>query len=177
MLMDKREHNLLLQKLLEELCGRGRSPTRPVRLMLVGSELCDPELVRFIEALGALVVADDHCTGSRYFCGEVLPGGDRLEAITARYIDRPRCPYKDLGRERLRPVHVLRLARDCQAAGVVFLNQKFCQPHQWDTPDIQGLLEKNGVRTLALEVTTANALGPLGVRLEAFIEMLALAVY
>lgn len=48
-----------------------------------------------VESRGAKFVIDDHCTGTRYFWNEVIPGDDRLAAIAARYVDWPHCPTKN----------------------------------------------------------------------------------
>src|SRR3989339_1075628 len=97
-LMDKTDHNKLLKEALEELKERKLDRETGTRLMLIGSENDDVELIKMIEqglSLPATVVIDEHCTGTRYFCGEVVPEEDRIQAIASRYIDRPPCPAKD----------------------------------------------------------------------------------
>jgi len=44
----------------------------------VGSELDDPSYVQMIEDMGGLVVADDLCTGSKYFWNLAEEDGDAL---------------------------------------------------------------------------------------------------
>jgi benzoyl-CoA reductase subunit C len=61
--------------------------------MVIDSEI-DAEFIRLIESRGAQVVADDICTGSRYFWNDVVPAEDSLSAIAARYFDRPSCPLR-----------------------------------------------------------------------------------
>ena len=96
MFMDKAEHNQMLEQLLKELKGRKIDTEGKVRLMLVGTENDDTQVVEMIEDLGGIVVIDDHCTGSRYFWNEVIPQEDRLSAITGRLMDKPLCPVRDL---------------------------------------------------------------------------------
>ncbi|UCC59988.1 MAG: 2-hydroxyacyl-CoA dehydratase, partial [Dehalococcoidia bacterium] len=79
-LMDKEEHNKLLEQLLEELPNRAVSRETVARLMLVGSEMDDVDFIRTTEELGATFVIEDHCTGTRYFWNEVIPEEDRLAA-------------------------------------------------------------------------------------------------
>ncbi len=71
-LMDKAEHN----KLLEE---------SSVRLMLIASEVDDVEFVELIESLGATIVVDDNCVGTRYFMGEVGNSTKPIAALAERY--------------------------------------------------------------------------------------------
>ncbi|MCG9969843.1 2-hydroxyacyl-CoA dehydratase [Pelotomaculum terephthalicicum JT] len=90
------------------------------RLMIVGSENDDRIFMEMCESVGATFVIEDHCTGSRYFWNSVVPGEDRLAAIAARYVDRPRCPTKDWpNRDRL--PHILSLAREWNAQGVIVM--------------------------------------------------------
>lgn len=171
--MDKEEHSTLLRQLLDELKGR-QIDVPDLRFMVVGSEIDDIRLMEKIESLGALVVTDEQCIGSRYFWNETPAGDDVLMRIGDRYLARPPCPLKDWRQPRLRVDHLLALAKDYKVDGVIFLIQKFCDPHGWDTPYIQKVLEQNKIPNIALEITIPNPMGPLQTRLEAFIEMLVL---
>jgi benzoyl-CoA reductase subunit C len=169
-LMDKKENNLLLGQALRELPSTDGNTDLP-RLMVVGSENNDAGLLRLTESLGARVVVDDHCTGSRYFWNQVIPSANRLEAIAARYIDRVPCPQKDLV-EKERLAHILRLAQEYGVDGAVLIQEKFCDPHGFDMPQIQSLLKENGIPSLTLEVDITTPAGQFRTRLEAFLEML-----
>ncbi|MEK7847826.1 MAG: 2-hydroxyacyl-CoA dehydratase [Chloroflexota bacterium] len=168
--MDKGENSQLREQVLSELPGTDGAGEM-VRLMVVGSENNDVELLRLTESLGARVVVDDHCTGSRYFWNEVIPGPNRLEAIAARYIDRVPCPQKDLV-EKERLPHILKLAQGFGVQGAILIQEKFCDPHGFDMPQIQALLKANGIPSLLLEVDITTPAGQFRTRLEAFLEML-----
>lgn len=94
---DKREHSRALKELLIQLPNRKLDREPGVRLMLIGSENDDVEFVEMTEKLGATFVVDENCVGTRYFWGEVDTKRfeDPLEAIAARYLERPACPAKD----------------------------------------------------------------------------------
>ena len=141
--------------------------------MVLGSENHDLELFRLIESLGANVVMEEYCMGSRYFWNEAVPQEDRLKAITQRYIDRPRCPLKDVD-ERKRFPHILNLVKEWNAQGVLLIQQKFCDPHEFDIPAINKFLKENGVVTYFMELDITMHKGSLRTRTEAFLEMLEL---
>ncbi|MBF8264732.1 MAG: Benzoyl-CoA reductase [Dehalococcoidia bacterium] len=168
MLMDKEEHNRLLADVLKKLPIEG---TRDgIRLMLIGSENDDVEMVRLTESLGGMVVIDELCTGSRYFWNEVVPEQDRLLAIAARYIDRPACPIKDY-ESRRRWTHITQLAKDYQVQGVILMQQKFCDPHEFDIPPLMAMLkEKLNIPSLFLESDVTIPAGQFRTRIEAFLE-------
>lgn len=182
-LMDKLEHNRLLEQAIKEVKRRPGNPSG-VRLMVVGSEVDEVELLEMIESLGASIVVDDLCTGSRYFWNEAVvpspltgegegegePLRRLLSAIAQRYIDRPPCPLKDL-EERRRLTHLLNLAREYAVQGVILITRKFCDPHGFDAPVIQTFLEDKDIPTLNLEVDWTIAAGQFRTRVEAFLEL------
>jgi benzoyl-CoA reductase subunit C len=169
--MDKAEHNVLLERLMAALPGSPDRLPKGVRLMVIGSGSDDTDLIRSIESWGASVVIDEHCSGSRYFWNEVIPGPDRLVAIADRYIQRPPCPVKDYP-ERRRLPRILELARDYHVQGAVLLLQKRCEPHEYDTPVIESFLKQNGIPAQVLEIDSATAVGQVRTRVEALLEMI-----
>jgi benzoyl-CoA reductase subunit C len=173
--MDKQEHSLLVEQVLRELSGTPGPLDPGIRLMIMGSENDDRDLVRFIESMGATVVIDDHCTGTKYIWEDVTVGEDKdlISAITNRYIAKPACPNRDVANPgRRHPAHVLGLARDWDVQGVIFIQEKFCDPHLWDFPVIEKVLKENGLPTLSLEVDVTTPVGQFRTRLEAFLETL-----
>ncbi len=171
--VDKEEHTAEIRKVLQQLEAR-RSLDRDtgVRLMFVGSENDDTEFIKMVESVGAMVVVDDHCTGTRYFWNETPRMPDRLEAMAKRYVERPACPAKDHV-ERSRFPHILQLAKDYDAQGVILIQQKFCDPHEADIPVLRSYLEENGFPCLFLEFDVTVPMGQFRIRTEAFLEMIA----
>ena len=170
-IVDKEEHSREMTGLLEKLPSRSLDRGDDVRLMLVGSEDDDIPFVRMVESLGAVVVVDEHCTGTRYFWNQVELDGSLHESLAARYIDRPACPSKDWP-ERTRIPHALALAREYDVQGAILIQQKFCDPHELDIPALKKALEDAGVPTLFLEFDVTVPLGQFRIRVEAFLEML-----
>jgi len=173
--VDKQEHNRELRRVLAELPRRSPGHAEGVRIMTIGSENDDPAFMAMVESLGATIVIDDQCSGTRYFWNEAPRAqacGEPLARIAARYCERPACPTKDYPTHS-RFAHVLGLARDYDARAAIFLQQKFCDPHEGDTPPLKKHLEDNGIATLFLEFDSVNPVGPLRTRVEAFLETLS----
>jgi benzoyl-CoA reductase subunit C len=171
-MIDKREHSKLLEEALKMLPQRKLDRESGARLMIVGSEDDDTEFINMVESVGATIVIDDHCTGSRYFWNEVNPDNDRLTAIAQRYIDRPACPSKDWP-ARTRLPHILKLAKDYNVQGAIVIQQKFCDPHELDIPAINKMFKENNIPTLFLEFDVTVPIGPFKTRVEAFLEMIS----
>lgn len=172
--VDKQEHNCELRRVLAALSARRmecRGRDTGVRLMTIGSENDDIAFMAMIESLGASIVIDDQCSGTRYFWNEAPREGDPVARIADRYCERPACPTKDFPAAS-RFDHVLGLARDYDVQAAIFLQQKFCDPHEADYPGLKKHLERHGIQTLFLEFDSTNPIGPFRTRVEAFLETL-----
>ncbi|MCJ7595829.1 MAG: 2-hydroxyacyl-CoA dehydratase, partial [Desulfobacterales bacterium] len=84
---------------------------------------------------------------------------------------RPVCPQRDYP-ERKRLPHLLSLAKDWDAAGIIFLQQKFCDPHELDRVAILDFFKKHSLPTLYLELDVTVPLGQFRIRVEALLEQL-----
>ncbi len=171
MWVDKEEHSSELKRVLEQLPDRAPGRDTGARLMLIGSENDDMPFIELVEKVGATVVVDDHCTGTRYFWNLCEHQDDRITAIAERYIRRPACPVKDW-EERTRFGHILELARDFQADGAIIIQQKFCDPHECDMPPLRKFLDEHDIPNLMLEFDATTPLGQFRIRVEAFLEMI-----
>lgn len=174
MVMERNEALGLLQELWEELSAL--SPQEPPgdrkRILLTGGICSHPDIYHLIEDAGADVVWDDLCTGTRSFQGLVDEAGSPMEAIADRYLARMVCPAKHTG-TTARGDHLVRLLRDKQIDGVIFLFLKFCDPHGFDYPYLKSCTDEAGVASLLLEVEEQlPAEGQLRTRFETFVDML-----
>lgn len=174
-LMDVVEHNKLLEELLEELPDRKLDRETGLRLMMIGSEMDDIEFVQMMEELGCTIVIDEHCSGSRFFWDEVVPGEDRLAAIASRYVHRWPCPAVSSNFSD-RFDRVLKIAQDWNVQGALVYQQKFCDPHEFDIPLLQQMFKEHDIPTLVLEFDVTIPFGQFRTRIEAFLEMAELEV-
>jgi benzoyl-CoA reductase subunit C len=170
-LADKAEHSRIVKQALKELPNRKLNREVGARLMGIGSENDDIRFLEMVESLGATFVIEDHCTGSRYFWNEVVPNKNRLAAIADRYIDRVPCPNKDWP-ERERFPHIVDLAKQYNVQGAMVVWQKFCNPHQYDTPALTQLLNENGIPSYVFEFDVIVPMEQFRTRAEAFLETL-----
>lgn len=168
--MDKEEHNRLLTEAIGGLSKRKTDGYAGIRLMLLGSDITDTRLVRMIESMGAVFVIDELCSGSGYVWNDVIPQDDLLFAIALRYLDKPRCPLKDI-RYRRRVAHVSQLAEDYNVRGAIIALQKHCHPQQFDIPEVRQALEKRYIPIHFIEHDGHIPVGEYRTRIEAFLDM------
>ena len=172
-----------LRETLEEVRTREPEgkPFYRARVMVVGSEIDDPDFTKLLEGCGAFVVADRYCFGSIPGREEisVKPGEDALEAIANAYIYSNQCP-RAMGAENIvaRKKYLYKLAKEYRADGIILENMKFCeywgyeraQAAQWLTEGFE-VPETYPVCQIEKDYTNA-ATGQLRTRFQAFVESL-----
>jgi len=128
------------------------------------------ELIKIIEAVGGCVVADDWCTGSRYFWNFVDLRGDPLRAIARRYLDKVPSSFMYHHEERFR--HVADMAKRFDVEAVIIFVLKFCDTQMFDAPLLRDELKALDLPVLYLEWEhSISGMAGLKTRIEAFIEM------
>jgi len=163
-----------LRKRSPPLVSKSREdlPRKGVRLLVSGSVMGNSELFRLIESVGGCVVADDLCTGSRYFWNLVSENGDSTMAIAERYLCKIPCPFMYSSEERFK--HVREMVKLFDVEGVLIFCLKSCDVHSFDAPPLaEELRENEGLPVSCLEWEhSLSGIGQLKTRIEAFIEML-----
>jgi len=171
-IMPPEEFSDMVEALIKELlrpvgCGQDTH-----RVYISGSELHDPEILRTIEQAGATIVGDDLCTGSRGFHDLVEPGDDAIEALARRYISRTPCPSRLPVKRRLE--FILEGIRESRADSLIFVIQKFCDPHLAEQPPLSKSLKQAGIPNTVIE--TEHRIGPsrgqIRTRIQGFLEMI-----
>ncbi len=171
--MPREEFNPLLEDLLKELETRpGIDGDRP-RLMINGSIMNNPGFIKGIEDLGANLVVDSLCNGSRYFWGEVnLDAFDNpIDALASYYLQKLPCPRVAPPEKRFEFINSL--VKEFRVEGVISEIVRYCSIHIYDEPRVKARLEDIGVPALTLEKEyTEDISGQVKTRVQAFIEML-----
>ena len=166
-----------LEETLEEL--KTRQPDAKnrfrARVVLVGSEVDDVDVVRLIEESGAYVCADRFCYGS--FPGRdpivLTEDEDVLTQICRQYLYRGQCPrMMNQAKIQERRRYVASLAEEYQADGIIYEQMKFCDP--WAYEKMVGshvLREDYGYPVLAVDRPYAIGVsGQMRTRVQAFVE-------
>ena len=172
-----------LRETLAELKGRepdAKSPYR-ARIVVVGSEIDDPEFIKTVEQSGALVVADRFCFGSLPGREEIILRDDEpaLRQLCRFYQQSSQCP-RYMARDKVldRREYVHRLVQDYKADGVLYEALKFCEYWGYERAIAakwlaEGLNVPSAIPTCQIERDYANAAtGQLRTRFQAFVESL-----
>ncbi len=171
--MPKELFNEYLKDLLRDLPSSGHTHNGLARLMVTGSVLTNPEFIKSIENQGALVVADDLCTSTRYWSDPVELNEDTtpLQAISRRYLDNFPCARMFPSDKRFN--RILSLVQDFKVDGVISQIIRYCVAYAHDLPLLTERLRANGIPMLALDVEYGTSgSGQIQTRVQAFLEML-----
>ena len=174
LLSPKDTHAQWMEALLAEReSAPPRLENRP-RVLISASMLDDLEIIRAIEDSGAWVVADDVCSGSRYFWDVVGEAGSMpLKAITHRYLNKTPCP-RSVGSLTPRLNHILNMVREYRVNGVIFYILRCCDAHLFQYPILNERLQKAGLKVLYVQGDqTVGVNEALVNRITAFTEMIS----
>lgn len=163
----------LLKEFLSSAETRKPEKTWPVRVMIAGSALDDPEYVKAIEDCGCLVVADMHTFGLRFLRDEIpYNEDDILGSLATYYLNRSSCPRMVDGSDALHE-YIMNAVKEYRVEGVIIERLSFCDKWENESPVLAEVLNKAGIPNLQLErAEQVSAQGQLGIRVEAFREML-----
>ena len=175
-------HDLILpylEETLEELRTREPESNFPfrARVVLVGSEIDDPDFTKLIESCGAMVVADRYCYGS--FPGrEVIELKDdepALEQVCRHYMEVSECArYISDEKVHQRRETADHLAREFKAEGIIYEQMKYCDYWGFERALVSHIMsEEKGWPVLSIDRLYNNrGSGQLRTRFQAFVESL-----
>jgi benzoyl-CoA reductase/2-hydroxyglutaryl-CoA dehydratase subunit BcrC/BadD/HgdB len=147
------------------------------RIIISGTPMAIPnwKMHHIIESNGAVVVAEETCTGTRYFDSEFseIKGDtidDLLEILADRYLGI-NCACFTPNVDRLNDIK--RLVKDYNADGVVLYTLSFCQPYDVEAVSFEKILKKEGIPVISITTDySSEDQSQLTTRIQAFLEML-----
>jgi benzoyl-CoA reductase/2-hydroxyglutaryl-CoA dehydratase subunit BcrC/BadD/HgdB len=156
--------------------GVGVAPASAKRILITGTPMALPnwKLHDIIEKSGGIVVGEEMCTGSRYYDALVPEDGETVEemfdAIAQKYMDiNCACFTPNQGRID----DILRMARECNADGIIDYALNFCTPYQMEAFSVEKAAQAAGVPIMKIDTDySAEDIGQLSTRVEAFLEMI-----
>lgn len=168
-----------LRETAEELKTRvpDEKKTYRAKVVVVGSEMDDPDFTKLIEESGALVVADRYCFGSLPGREEIILNDtdDVLEQIVLHYMKTCQCPrYMSQEKVHGRKEFVKHLVEEYHADGVIYEQIKFCEYWGYERALASHIITNEyGIPSVTVDRQyTASASGQLRTRVQAFVESL-----
>ncbi|TEB07529.1 R-phenyllactate dehydratase beta subunit [Pelotomaculum schinkii] len=164
---------------LEERVRTGAGVHEPgaLRIIVSGTPMAVPnwKVPHIIESSGAVIVAEELCTGLRYFENTVAEDGHDLEqqvdALAKRYLDIDCACFTP---NAARTDKLVQLAEEYKADGIIHCSLAFCDPYLVEANRVEKVLKEHNIPLLRIETDYGQEdSGQLKTRIEAFFEMLA----
>lgn len=176
------EAKALFDQVLVEIKRREKSPIKKgPRILIDGACLDNIELIQLVEKLGGNVVADTICNGARDYFPRTDEGGNPIDALGRRYLDKINCPktYRENktgtfeGDIASRFGDIGAYAKEFKVNGAILYVYKYCDPFGFEVPARKAYYKSINVPLLHLEdVYSAGTMGQLRTRIQAFLEMI-----
>ena len=171
-LMDKAEHLKLVRELNELLAKEPENTEGYKRVVLSGIFSDIPAVIEALDENKYVIVADDVAKESRALQVDVSEVGDPVEALAEAF-----CKVKNdsilYDAEKTHIDHVVELARENEADGVVLLLAKFCDPEEFDQPYVVKACRAAGLPIISVEVDqSTSSYEQARTQLETFAELL-----
>ena len=177
----------LLRQVISDVKERKSSPQKKsARLLVWGSIIDDIAIIETIEDVGANVVMDDTCVGSRAYFADVELTDDPLDGLAHRYLVELKCPrtfrettcgetkkdyIKDL---ESRFGYIKDYAEEWKVNGAILQSVRYCDIHGYEVPQLRDYLDHIGLPNTYLEHDYSEAaLAPLRTRVQAFVELIS----
>ena len=163
---------------LEERIEKGISINKKgdKRILISGTPMAVPnwKIHHIVETSGAVVVAEETCTGTRYFENLVdetpTTMDGMINALADRYLKiNCACFTPNKGREE----DIIRLAKEYRADGVIYNSLQFCHTYNIEYAKVEKALKEAGIPVIFIESDYSNDdIGQIQTRVEAFLEMI-----
>jgi benzoyl-CoA reductase/2-hydroxyglutaryl-CoA dehydratase subunit BcrC/BadD/HgdB len=139
--MDRSEHTVLVRAVAKE------AESWPVltgpRVFFSGTEQYDTGIYDMIEDCGAVVVAEDHDRGMRWYEDDTDPALPPERAVTSRYMLRSPSPKKATVDARVE--ELCRAAKAANVQGVAVCMDRYEEAASWDFPEQRRALAELGI--------------------------------
>jgi benzoyl-CoA reductase/2-hydroxyglutaryl-CoA dehydratase subunit BcrC/BadD/HgdB len=157
--------------------GVGVAPKDAPRLLVSGCPMAIPnwKVHSIAQSVGATIVAEESCVGTRLFMDLVEPKGDRIDdllwAIVEKYSKIP-CACFTPNERRIKSV--TDLAKQFKADGVIYYTLQNCHDYNVEAVKVDRALKAQEVPMLKIETDYSMGDAPqIQTRLEAFLEIIA----
>ncbi|MEM4540936.1 MAG: 2-hydroxyacyl-CoA dehydratase family protein [Archaeoglobaceae archaeon] len=165
----------VFNSLLDKVLSQGRKIDFRAKIVLGGSPLDEIELLKKIEEMGALIVAETTCFGTGGFWNAMeYDGGDIYEFLAKKYLENLKICARMFGEYNFRKNFIKQMVDMAEADGVILTHNKFCDLFGIENAKLRLDLEKEGIPVLLLEKEYASSadIGRIKTRVQAFMERL-----
>lgn len=152
--MLKEEHTVLINELMDALRAMPAEVNNKTKVITSGILADSRSLLEIFDENQIQIAADDVAHESRQYRVDVNTDCGALSAMDAladKFADMDNCSVL-YDKDKKRADYIVNLARKHEAAGVIILMTKFCDPEEFDYVIIKKACDAAGIQTIQIEV-------------------------
>ncbi|MBN1765537.1 MAG: 2-hydroxyacyl-CoA dehydratase [Sedimentisphaerales bacterium] len=151
LIMARDEYNQILSQIVNQGPREIHKDRKLKRIMIMGPLMDNYGFLSKIEEFGGYIVYDNITNGSRYCDLDVEIEGNLYENIARRYLTSGPSPTLNSDKE-ISDQSFQALIDDLDLDGIIFINQKFCEPHVHKYLAEADILKQMNINVLMLEI-------------------------
>ncbi|WP_050606558.1 phenyllactyl-CoA dehydratase subunit FldC [Clostridium niameyense] len=133
--MDKGEHTEKVKELMNEIRKIECKPFEGKRVITTGIIADSEDLLKILEENNIAIVGDDIAHESRQYRTLIPEADTPLDRLSEQFANRECSTLYDP--ERTRGKNIVEMAKERKADGIIFFMTKFCDPEEYDYPQMK----------------------------------------
>lgn len=150
-LMEKENHTSLVKELMEELKKMPKEENKKIKVITSGILADSKNLLEIFEENNLQIVGDDIAHESRQYRVDIKNHGSALDALALKFSEMDNCSVL-YDADKKRADYIVNMVKSKNAAGVLMIMTKFCDPEEFDYAIIKKACEKAKIPCIPIEV-------------------------
>lgn len=149
--MPKEGHTSLVKTLIEELNKMPKEVNKKIKIITSGILADSKNLLEIFEENNLQIVGDDIAHESRQYRVDIKNNGNALDALALKFTEMDNCSVL-FDADKKRADYIVNMAKSKNAAGVLMIMTKFCDPEEFDYAIIKKTCEEAEIPCIQIEV-------------------------
>lgn len=147
--MDKKEHTEKVRQLMDEIKAIEPKPFEGKRVITTGIIADSEDLLKILEENNIAIVGDDIAHESRQYRTLTPEANTPMDRLAEQFANRECSTLYDP--EKKRGQYIVEMAKERKADGIIFFMTKFCDPEEYDYPQMKKDFEEAGIPHVLIE--------------------------
>ncbi|KEI74402.1 2-hydroxyacyl-CoA dehydratase [Clostridium botulinum] len=147
--MDKKEHTEKVRQLMDEIKTIDSKPFEGKRVITTGIIADSEDLLKILEENNIAIVGDDIAHESRQYRTLTPGAATPMDRLAEQFANRECSTLYDP--EKKRGKYIVEMAKERKADGIIFFMTKFCDPEEYDYPQMKKDFEEAGIPHVLIE--------------------------
>lgn len=148
-IMDKKQHTEKVKELISEIKMLAPDQFNGKRVITTGIIADSEDLLKILEENNIAIVGDDIAHESRQYRTLTPDANTPMDRLAEQFANKECSTLYDP--EKKRGKYIVDMAKDRKADGIIFVMTKFCDPEEYDYPQMKKDFEEAGIPHVLIE--------------------------